>query len=197
MIQRPQTDFETAVYSYSLSRRLGTFVLLPTVAVVSVGLGALMISLDFILFGVGFVLFGGWLALLALFGLMMSSAITVGLDGIGTRNFGRALKFIRWRDITQVRRIRRWNASSRAYECVFYAFDRENPHASGRIVNLSHYPIAFSERIRGAQKIVETINEQSRRHQFPLVAIEPENSPFNGESGRSSRKYREFTVSKF
>jgi hypothetical protein len=103
----------------------------------------------------------------------MSSSIVLSEEGIAARNFGRTLKFIRWENVTKIKKVRRWNAGSRSYEDVFYVFDGDFPALRERMVNLRG-PIAFSDKIRRVRDLLDEINEYARRYHFPVLTLDQE-----------------------
>lgn len=160
-------------FRYPLSQVVITYLLLPVVSLISLGLGVFLLETASTFFGVLLILFGAWFLFLSAFGSLMCSSITASDEGIAARNFGRTLKFIRWRDVTKVKKVRRWNAGSRSFEDVFYVFDGTFPPLRERIVNLRG-PVAFTDKICGSRGLLDKINEAVRRYRFPLVALDQE-----------------------
>lgn len=162
------TDFR-----YPLSQVAITYFLMPVVSLISLGLGAFLFEEASIFFGVLLILFGAWFIFLSVFGSLMCSSITVSGEGIAAHNFGRTLKFIRWQDVTQVKKVRRWNAGSRSFEDVFHVFDGTFSPLRERLVNLRG-PVVFTGKIRGLRGLRDRINEASHRYHFSLVALDQE-----------------------
>jgi hypothetical protein len=160
-------------YSYPFSQTVITYLLMPMVAVISLVLGTFLLKADSTIVGVLLILFGACLFFLSACGSLMCSRIVVGDKGIAAYNFGRTLKFIRWQDVTKIKKVRRWNAGSRSYEDVFYAFDGDYPPLQERMVNLRG-PVTFSDKIRGVRDLLDKINEYARRHHFLLITLAQE-----------------------
>lgn len=160
-------------YRYPFSQLVITYLLMPGVSLISLGLGAFLLKVNSIFFGALLVLFAAWFIFLIAFGSLMCCSITVSDDGIAAHNFGRTLKFIRWGDVMKIKKIRRWNAGSRSFEDVFHVLDGTFPPLRERMVNLRG-PVAFTDKIRGLPELLDKINEAARRYHFPLVALDQE-----------------------
>lgn len=164
------TDF----YNYRLSQTFITYLLMPSISLFSIGVGAFLLATGSAVIGAFLlILLGACLLFLSAFGSLMCSSISISDEGIVARNFGRTLKFIRWEDVTKIKKVRRWNAGSRSYEDVFHVFDGERPLLRERMVNWRG-PIVFSDKIRGVQALLSGINRYSQLHQVPLVTLDPE-----------------------
>jgi hypothetical protein len=83
------------------------------------------------------------------------------------------LKFIRWRDVTKITKVRRWNAGALRFEEAFFVFDGTYTPLRERMMNLRG-PIAFKDTIRGLRALLDQINEAARRYHFPLVVLDQE-----------------------
>ncbi|MGH7105060.1 MAG: hypothetical protein ACREFT_00925 [Acetobacteraceae bacterium] len=160
-------------FRYPLSQVVITYLLMPIVSLISLGLGVFLFAATSIFFGVILILFGVWLVFLSVFGSLMCSSVTVSNEGIAAHNFGRTLKFILWQDVMKVKKVRRWNAGSRSFENVFYIFDGTFPPLRERMVNLRG-PIAFTDKIRELRELLDEINKAARRYHFPLVVLDQE-----------------------
>ena len=66
-----------------------------------------MLEAASIFFDVLLILFGAWFIFLSAFGSLMCSSIIVSDEGIAAANFWRTLRFIHWRDVTKVKKVRR------------------------------------------------------------------------------------------
>jgi len=136
--------------------------------------GVLLLAATGIFFGALLFLFGSLLlAFLSIFGSLMCCSIIISENGIAAHNFGRVLKFIRWQDITTIKKIRRWNAGSRSFEDTFHIFDGEFPAFRERTVNLRG-PIVFTDKIRSLRSLLDKINEAAHRYRLPLVVLDQE-----------------------
>lgn len=160
-------------YRYPFSQIVISYLLLPIFSVLGLGLGAFLLEVGSAFFGALLILFGAWLIFLSAFGSLMSASIIVSDEGIAAHNFGRSLKFIRWRDVTKIKKVRRWNAGSRSFEDAFYVFDKTFSSLHQRMVNLRG-PIAFTDKIRDLRGLLDKVNEAARRYRFPLVALDQE-----------------------
>src|ERR1051326_7790142 len=143
-------------YNYPPSQIVITYLGIPALSVFCLGTGIFAIDANSTLFGFLSILVAALFISLSVFGSLMCSSITIDDEGIGSRNFGRRLKFIRWQDVTKVRKIRRWNAGSRSYENVFHVFDRDFSGLRERMVNLRG-PIVFTDKIDRLRELLDTI----------------------------------------
>src|SRR5664279_65067 len=106
-------------HDYPFSQRAITYLLMPLVSLVSILLGVFLLTAGSPIVGALFILFGGCFVFLSAFGSLMCSSITISDEGIAAHNFGLTLRFIRWENVTKIKKVRRWNAGSRSYESVF------------------------------------------------------------------------------
>jgi hypothetical protein len=163
----------SAQYEYPQSQMVMTYLGIPGLSLFCFGVGVFAISEHSYVFGVLCILVAAWFISLSVFGSLMCSSIIVSDRGIASRNFGRVLKFIGWEDVTKVKKVRRWNAGSRSYEDVFYAYDGDFPGLRERMVNLRG-PIVFTDRITGLRALLDNVNEYAQRHRFPLIVLDQE-----------------------
>jgi ABC-type multidrug transport system fused ATPase/permease subunit len=160
-------------HDYPFSQTAITYLLMPVVSLVGILLGIFLLTAGSAIVGALLILFGGCLVFLSAFGSLMCSSIAINDEGIAARNFGRTLRYIRWEDVTKIKKVRRWNAGSRSYENVFHVFDDDFPALRERLVNLRG-PIVFSDKICKMSGLLNKINESARRYQFPLVTLDQE-----------------------
>lgn len=163
---------KTERYKYAWSQKLTTYVLLPAMSLVSVSLGFFLIG-ESIVAGIVLFAIGAWFGLLGAFGSLACSSIAVSDEGIAAYNFGRTLRFIPWRYVIKVKKVRRWNAGSRSYQDDFYIFDSDFSAPRERMVNLRG-PISFSDKIRGLRQLLDRINDRARQHRFSLIVLDQE-----------------------
>nr|RAV91156.1 hypothetical protein DBT45_09350 [Aerococcus tenax] len=150
-----------------------TYLLMPIVSLIGLGLGVLLLESESAFVGVLLILFGVWLLFLSVFGSLMCASIIVSDDGIASCNFGRSLKFVRWKNVSKIKKVRRWNAGFRSFEDVFYIFDGAFSPFQERMVNLIG-PIAFTDKIRGLRNILDCINEAAKKYSIPLILLDQE-----------------------
>ncbi len=167
------TNSAIKYYKYPFSQKVITYLLMPLVSLISVSLGLFLSKAGDAILGSLFISVGAGLFFLSTFGSLMSSSIVASIEGIGARNFGRTLKFIRWRDISKIKKVRRWNAGSRSFEDMFYIFDGDFTALRERMVNLRG-PIAFSDKICGIRDLLNGINDRAREHHLLLVILDQE-----------------------
>ena len=150
-----------------------TVLMMPAVSLVSIGVGIFLLKANSTFVGILFIFFGAWLVLLSAFGALMCSSIIVTGESIAARNVGRTLKVIRWENVTRAKKVRNWNPGSQSFQDTFYVFDGTFPPLRERMVNLRG-PIAFTDKMRGLRRLLDTVNEAARRYEFPLVALDQE-----------------------
>lgn len=160
-------------YKYPVSRRLMTYLGMPVLSLIGLGLAIPLFIVHNLVFGTLFVLAGAWFMLLSAFGYLMCSSITVDDKGIAAHNFGRMLKFISWRDVTKIKKVRARPPTTSSYEDVYYVFDGTFSAFHERLVNLRG-PIAFNDKIGGLGELLAKINEAARLYRFTLVAVDEE-----------------------
>ncbi|MEI9997346.1 MAG: hypothetical protein WDM91_22315 [Rhizomicrobium sp.] len=147
--------------------------MMPMMSLASLSMGIFLIDSASTFVGFLLILFGAAFLFLSAFGTLMCSSIVSGDDGIAAHNFGRNLRFIRWQDVTVVKKSRRWNPGARAFQDVFYVFDSVYSSLQERMVNLRG-PIVFSDRISGLRDLLDDINQAAHQYHFPLVALDQE-----------------------
>jgi hypothetical protein len=160
-------------YKYPFSQKVITYLLMPLVSLISVSLGSFLLKADDAILGSFFTLVGVGLFFLSAFGSLMCSPIIVSDEGIEARNFGRMLKFVRWEEVTKIKKVRRWNAGSRSFDDTFYVFNGNFPALRERMVNLRG-PIAFGDKISGIRDLLNGINEYGQRHHLLFVTLDQE-----------------------
>ena len=168
-------DGTVEFHGYPFSQLIMTYLGMPALCLVSILLGAFLLitgslTVGSAIVGTLFVLFSPVVFFLSAFGALMCSVIAVSDEGIAAHNFGRTLRFIRWEDVTKIKKVRRWNIASGSYLDTFYVFDRNFPPLRERMVNFRG-PIAFSGEIRGLRDLLNRINDYSRRNNFLLVTL--------------------------
>jgi hypothetical protein len=168
-----EADDTTTFYRYPISQKIITYVLMPLASLVGIGLGVFLLRAENTIIGTFLATSGALFIFLSAFGSLMCSSIAVNDKGIAAHNYGRTLKFVQWRDVTKIKKVKRWNAGSRSYEDVFHVFDGEFPALRERMVNLRG-PIVFTDQIRDLRKLLDRINEYSRRYHFLLVTLDQE-----------------------
>jgi hypothetical protein len=157
-------------YKYPPSQTMITYLLMPAVSLTCIGLGVFLLIMERAVVSYFLILVGMGFMFLSAFGSLMCSSIIVTDDGIAACNYGRTLKFIRWRDATGAKKVRRWNAGSRGYDDVYHIFDGSGHE---RIVNLLG-PIVFTDKIIGLREILDSVNDAARGHHFPLTVSDQE-----------------------
>jgi hypothetical protein len=171
-MQDPNSAAE--LYDYPFSQLVITYLLMPLVSLTSIVFGVFLLTVDDgAVVGAFLILFGPSLLFLSAFGSLMCSSIAISDEGIAARNFGRTLKFIRWKDVTKIKKVRRWNAGSRSYQDDFYVFDGDFPALRERMVNLRG-PIAFRDQILRVRDLLDKINASAQQHHFLLVSLDQE-----------------------
>jgi len=161
----------TEFHSYPFSQTVITYLLMPVVSLISIGLGVFLLTAGSAIVGAFLALFGPCLLFLSAFGSLMCSSIAISDEVIAAHNFGRTLRSIRWEDVTKITKVRRWNAGSRSYEDVFHIYDGDFSALRERMVNWRG-PIVFSDKIRRVRDLLDRINGSAQRHHFPLVTLD-------------------------
>lgn len=148
---------------------------MPIACLACVTLGVFLVRSGNFTPGVLLVTFGVLFAFLSTYGSLMDVAILANTDGISAYKIGRRIKFIRWQDISKVKKIHRWNAGSRSYQDVYYVFDKPYPPISERLVNFVG-PITFTDEISNLPELINKVNESAREFGFSLSIIDQEAS---------------------
>jgi len=161
------------LHGYPFSQMVITYLLMPTVSLISIVLGVFLLKASSAIVGDLLIFFGACLLFLSAFGSLMCSSIAISDEGIAAHIFGRRLKFIHWEDVTKIKKVRRWNAGSRSFDEVFHVFDGDFPALRERMVNLRG-PIVFSDKILRVRALLNGINRYSRLHHLPLLIVNQE-----------------------
>jgi hypothetical protein len=107
------------------------------------------------------------------------SAIELDNDGLSTYAFGYRWKYVTWRDVTSIRKVREWDAPTTRYLTKFYV----NTSSSSINMHMRHIfgntpfrrgPIAFDERIIDLRMMLDAINSYAQRFQIEIVSVDRE-----------------------
>jgi hypothetical protein len=150
-----------------------TYLGMPALVLFCLWVGIFLLNENSTFVGIMLIAFAVWFANLGAFGSMMCSPIVISGEGIAAHNFGRSLKFVRWQDVTKIKKVRRWNPASQSYDAAFYVFDGDFGTFHERMVN-SLGPIGFTDKICGQRELLDKINGYAQRYQFPLIVVDQE-----------------------
>ncbi len=159
------------VHNYPESRTAMTYLGMPALSLFGLWVGVFGIREGDVPFAIIWILVAIWFGLLSVFAAFMCSSITMSDEAIAASNFGRTLKRIRWADVTRVKKVRRWNLASRSFEDSFYVYDDTFSALRERMVN-SLGPIVFTDKIDDLRSILDRVNLNAGKYQFPLAVLD-------------------------
>jgi hypothetical protein len=109
--------------------------------------------------------------------LFKYATIIIDNEGISARSFGKIRKFIRWSDVTKIRKTRfRWPGPTPTYSVTFEVFDA----AAEALPRLKARPnlngaITFTDKILNIRNLLDNINKYSLDHNIDIYINDPEN----------------------
>jgi hypothetical protein len=107
------------------------------------------------------------------------SAIALEDDGVGTYAFGFRCKYVKWRDVGKIRKVREWDAPTMRYLTKFYVNTKRssiNMHTRHIFGNTPCQcgPIVFDERIVDLRGLLNSINTYARTYHIEIVSVDRE-----------------------
>jgi len=158
---------------YPLRYLITMYGLLPVWTSVSIWGTYILFKDKYFLIALMMLAFSGLFVVSTTYGIFCAAFVGFSNVKIWSNIFGKYCKSILWKDVLKVEKLIFWNPGSKSYQHSYRVFDKDYSPMEIWMIN-TRGPIVFFGNISNLRELLDMINDQSRRYQFPLFVLDRE-----------------------